>query len=58
MNLDHLTQSILELANRLIGTRTFFVSMIDNDKYTILKVVNNNGSNIVEGLETPFHQTL
>ncbi|MFN7250252.1 MAG: hypothetical protein ACK4M9_05595 [Anaerobacillus sp.] len=58
INLDQLTVTILELANRLIGTRTFFISMLNNDKYTILKVLNNNGSKVEEGGEYSFSETL
>jgi hypothetical protein len=58
INLDQLTVNILELANRLIGTRTFFVSMLNHDKYTILKVLNNNGSNVEAGAEYSFSDTL
>jgi hypothetical protein len=58
MNLDQLTHSILELANRLIGTRTLFISVLNNEEYRILKVINNGGSNIEEGAELPFSETL
>lgn len=58
MKLDNITHTILQLTSKLIGTRTFFVSIIDDDTYKIVKVLNNEGSNISEGTEFPFQQTL
>lgn len=58
LNLDKLTLTILELANRLIGTRTFFISMLGNEKYTIIKVLNTDGCDIEEGAQIPINETL
>lgn len=58
LNLDKLTLTILELANRLIGTRTFFISLLGNEKYTIIKVLNTDGCEIEEGAQIPFNETL
>lgn len=41
--------SILDVAKNLIGTRTFFISRIGNHMFSVLKVLNQNGSNIEDG---------
>ncbi|MBE4909442.1 hypothetical protein IMZ08_15425 [Bacillus luteolus] len=41
--------SILDVAKELIGTRTLFISRTGNHMFSVLKVLNQNGSTIEDG---------
>lgn len=50
------TGAIMELARQIIGDRTFFVSYIDDERFSILRVVNAGDLQIVE-CEVPLTGT-
>ncbi|ARK31958.1 hypothetical protein [Halalkalibacter krulwichiae] len=49
---DKALDDLLWFSNKLIGTRTLFVSQIE-ETFKVIKVFNQNGCNLVEGVELP-----
>lgn len=49
---------VLELANELVGTRTFFIGVLD-DHFSVMKVfTRGDGSKLAEGLVLPLDQSV
>jgi hypothetical protein len=51
---DEIANDVLRIANHVVGTRTFFISRINHDNFSLLKTLNHNGSLIEEGDNIPF----
>lgn len=51
---DEIANDVLKIANHVVGTRTFFISRINHENFSLLKTLNYNGSLIEEGNSMPL----